>query len=216
LLSPVVAGVIGLLPVAVYLLRNVLAGHPPLGVASRNGSLLEPNTLFHLISYAWQLYLPRLPGMPQYFRGIATYKDIWFDRSVGLYGWMDTMFPAWVNNVALVPAAAVALLCGRELFARRKALRMRLPEFGVYATILVGLLALIGAWSYQGDVVERGAAFGEPRYFLPLLPLMGAVFTLAVRGAGRRWMPMVGVALVVLIFGYDIVSQLQVIARYYG
>jgi 4-amino-4-deoxy-L-arabinose transferase-like glycosyltransferase len=214
--APALAAGIGVLPVFLYVLRNALASHPTLGIASRNPSLLDPASLLHALTYAWELYLPRLPGMTQYFAGLATYKDIWFDRSVGLYGWMDTMFAGWVDNVALVPAAAVAVLFGREVVLRRQALRKRLPEFGVYAAIVVGLLTLIGVWSYQSDVLEHQPTFGEPRYLLPLLPLFGAVMTLAVRGAGRRRAPLVGAMLIVLLFGYDVISQLQVIARYYG
>lgn len=213
---PVIAAGIGVLPVGLYVLRNALASHPTLGIASRNPGLLEPQSLLHAFVYAWQLYLPRLPGMKHYFEGLATYKDIWFDRSVGFYGWMDVIFPTWVDNVALLPAAAVALLSAREVVRRRAALRGRLPEFGVYVMLILGLLGLIGVWSYQSDVLERQPAFGEPRYLLPLLPLLGAVLTLAVRGAGRRWAPVLGAGLVVLVFGYDLVSQLQTVARYYG
>jgi 4-amino-4-deoxy-L-arabinose transferase-like glycosyltransferase len=213
---PLLAAVIGALPVGLYVLRNLLASHHALGIASNGGSLLSPGELLNLFSYIWQFYLPRLPGMTHYFEGLMTYRDIWFDRSVGLYGWMDTTFPTWVDNVALLPAAVVAALFVRELILRRRALRRRLPELGVYAAIVVGLLVLIGASSYDSDVLERSPAFAEPRYLLPLLPLLGAVFTLAVRGAGRRWAPVAGAALVVLIFGFDVVSQLQVIARYYG
>ncbi len=216
LTAPLIAACIGVLPVALYALRNLLASHRTLGIVSSGGGLLTLASLGHALVYTWQLYLPRLPGMKPYFEGIATYKDIWFDRSVGLYGWMDTLFPGWVDNVALVPAVAVAVLFGRGVFVSRRALRARLPEFGVYLTMTLGLLVLIGTWSYQNDVLEHGPAFGEPRYFLPLLPLLGGVFTLAVRGAGRRWISVAGAALVVLLFGYDVVSQLQVIARYYG
>ncbi len=214
--APLIAAAIGVTPVALYALRNALESHRTLGVASNGGSLLSLEALFNTLSYTWELYLPRLPGMTHYFAGVATYKDIWFDRSVGLYGWMDTMFPTWVDSVALIPAAAIALLFARGLFARRKALRARLPEFATYAAVGVGLLALIGVSSYDSDVVNSAPAFAEPRYLLPLLPLLGAVLTVAVRGAGRRWAPVVGAALVVLLFGYDLVSQLQVIARYYG
>jgi 4-amino-4-deoxy-L-arabinose transferase-like glycosyltransferase len=213
---PLLAAVIGVLPVGLYALRNVLRSHHTLGLASSGGSLLAPGELLHLISYIWQLYLPRLPGMTHYFEGVATYKDIWFDRSVGMYGWMDTLFPGWVDNVALFPAAVVAALFLREVVVRRNALRRRLPELGVYTAITLGLLVLIGGSSYDSDALNHSPAFAEPRYLLPLLPLLGAVFTLAVRGAGRRWAPVAGAALVVLIFGFDVVSQLQVIARYYG
>lgn len=213
---PLLAAAIGASPVGLYALRNALASHQTLGIASNGGSLLAPEELLNTLSYIWQLYLPRLPGMTHYFEGLATYKDIWFDRSVGMYGWMDTLFPTWVDDVALLPAALVAVLFVREVVVRRTALRRRLPEFGVYAAIVLGLLVLIGASSYDSDVLNHSPAFAEPRYLLPLLPLMGAVFTLAVRGAGRRWAPVAGAALIVLIFGFDVVSQLQVIARYYG
>jgi hypothetical protein len=133
-----------------------------------------------------------------------------------MYGWMDTTFPVWVDNVALVPAAAVALLCGRELLACRGALWARLSEFAVYAAMTVGVLTLVGLASYNSDVVVHEAAFGEPRYLLPMLPLLGAVVVLAVRGAGRRWAPVAGAVMVLLFLGHDVFSQLQVIARYYG
>jgi 4-amino-4-deoxy-L-arabinose transferase-like glycosyltransferase len=216
LLSPMIAASIGISPVGVYLLRNILSNHPTFGIISTSTSLISKGTLLHAFSYIWQLYLPRLPGMTPYFAGLATYKDVWFDRSVGLYGFFDTMFPGWVDNVALVPAAATVLLCARELFARRDALRARLPELSVYAAITVGVLVMIGGSSYVSDGVHHGAPFGEPRYLLPMLPLLGAVIALAVRGAGRRWAPVVGAAMVVLFLGHDVFSQLQVIARYYG
>jgi 4-amino-4-deoxy-L-arabinose transferase-like glycosyltransferase len=211
-----IAGGIGVAPVALYVLRNVFSGHPALGAASGVGGVLAAKSLFNEISYVWEIYLPRLPGMVHYFRGLATYKDIWFDRSVGLYGWMDTMFPTWVDNVALVPAGALALLCGRELFVRREALRARQAELCVYTAMTVGVLVLIGLSSYHTDVVEHELAFGEPRYLLPMIPLLGAVIVLAVRGAGRRWAPAAGAAIVLLFLGHDLFSQLQVIARYYG
>jgi hypothetical protein len=216
LLAPVIAAGVGALPVLLYALRNALQHHSTFGIASGGTNVLATESFVNELSYIWQLYLPRLPGMTHYFSGLATYKDIWFDRSVGLYGWMDTLFPAWVDNVALVPVAAIALLCGRELVVRRAALRARLPEFGVYATITVAVLVMIGASSYISDGLHGGAAFGEPRYLLPMIPLLGAVIALAVRGAGRRWAPVVGAAMVILFLGHDVFSQLQVIARYYG
>jgi hypothetical protein len=213
---PAIAAAIGLLPVIFYALRNAAANHPTFGIVSGGGSKLSTGSLANEISYIWELYLPRLPGMAHYFAGLPTYKDIWFDRSVGLYGWMDTLFPTWVDNVALVPAAAVALLCGRELVARRAALRARLGELAVYAAITLGVLLMIGASSYLSDGVNRGVAFGEPRYLLPMLPLFGAVIALAVRAGGRRWAPVIGAAMVCLFLAHDLFSQLQTIARYYG
>jgi hypothetical protein len=210
LARPALAAGIGLLPVVtVYAAR-------PQGISTGvTGQLFSPALLKEL-SYTWQLYLPRLPGMPHYFAGIATWRDIWFDRAVGLYGWMDTVFPGWVDDVALVVATALAGLAARELYVRRAALRARLAELVTYAAVVFGVLVLMGFASYQTDAVGHELAFGEPRYLLPLLPLLGAVIALAVRGAGRRWAPVAGAAVVVLFLGHDLFSQLQVIARYYG
>ncbi|MGO9759726.1 MAG: DUF2142 domain-containing protein [Solirubrobacteraceae bacterium] len=216
LLSAAIAAGIGISPVVLYALRNIISNRPTFGILSGGESLIAQQSLFRELSYIWQMYLPRLPGMTHYFIGLATYKDIWFDRSVGLYGWIDTMFPGWVDNVALVLAGAIALLCVRELVARRAALRARLSELGVYAAIAVGVMAMIGASSYLSDAIQHNHAFGEPRYLLPMLPLLGAVIALAVRGAGRRWTPVAGAAIVLLLLGHDVFSQLQVIARYYG
>jgi 4-amino-4-deoxy-L-arabinose transferase-like glycosyltransferase len=207
---------IGLAPVLLYALRNVLANRPIFGVVSGLARTITAKSLMNHLSYIWELFLPRLPGMTHYFQGISTFKDIWFDRSVGLYGWMDTPFPGWVDNIALALAGAVALLCGRELFLQRGAVKDRLSELCTYAAITAGVLVMLGISSYDGDVVIHEAAFGEPRYLLPMLPLLGGAMALAVRGAGRRWFPVAGAGLVVLFLGHDIFSQLQVIARYYG
>ncbi len=215
LLAPAIAAAIGVVPVILYAVRNVLTNHPTFGFAS-GAIAAATHSLFDRIGYAWELYLPRLPGMPHYFLGVTTFKDVWFDRSVGLYGWMDTMFPTWVDNVALVPAAVVVLLCARGLFLRRHAIRARLPELGVYGAITAGVLVMVGLSSYSSDVLSHEAAFAEPRYLLPMLPLLGAVVVLAVRGAGRRWGPVAAVAIISLFLAHDLFSQLQVIGRYYG
>ena len=153
--------------------------------------------------------------MHDYFEEVFTTRQIWFDGLVGLYGWLDTVFPGWVYDVALLPAAAIGVLCVRELIVDRAAVRRRLPELVTYATMSLGVLVLVGLSGYQ-NASTYPAEFAEPRYLLPMLALWGAVLALAARGAGRRWGPVVGVLIVVLLFSHDIFSQLQVIARFYG
>jgi hypothetical protein len=212
--SPAIVAIVGLSPLMLYAVRNALSSRPAFGFLS-SGLVAAPSQ-WDEFSYAWEMFLPRLPGMTHYFMGIKTYKDIWFDRSVGLYGWMDTVFPTWVDNLALIPAGAIALLCGRSLLARRDALRAHAPELGVYAVMSVAVLAMLGIESFHGDALQHGPSFVEPRYLVPLLPLLAGVLSMAVLGAGRRWAPVVGAALVVLFLGHDVFSQLQVLARYYG
>lgn len=208
---------VALSPAILYALVNLFSGHPALGAASGTlTSILQGKvSLSRELSFAWQLYLPRLPGMHNYFGELLTTRQLWFDGLVGLYGWVDTVFPNWVYTLALIPAGAIALLCLRELVSVRAALRGRAGELLTYAVIALGLLLVVAVGGYS-TATAAPMAFAEPRYLLPLLALWGAVLALAARGAGRRWGPVVGVALIVLIFAHDLFSQLQVISRYYG
>ena len=212
---PALALAIAASPVALYALAGLLSSRPALGNTSSTidglgGSWPEK------LSYVWQFYLPRLPGMHSYFPSVLTTRQLWFDGWVGFYGWADTLFPGWVYDIALIPAAAIAALGIRELARRRGAVRRRLPELAVYALTGVGVTALVGLQSYESDVRQGFEPFWEPRYLLPMLALWGCLVALAARGAGRRWGPAVGALLVVMLLAHDVFSQLQVIARYYG
>jgi hypothetical protein len=204
---------IALSPVVLYAAINAVSNHPLLGLVSEASH--QQKSLFAELNYIWQLYLPRLPGTVNDFPGLFPARQLWFNGYVGLYGWLDTPFPGWVDNLALIPAAAIALLCGRSLYWSRSALRSRVFELATYAIMCVGLMVLIGAASYHA-FPSTDAEFAQFRYLLPLLPLLGAVLALAARGAGRRWGATVGVLIVALFLAHDVFSQMQVLARYYG
>jgi Predicted membrane protein (DUF2142) len=202
-------------PVCVYIIVNLLSNHPGLGITSDAIHMTrEQGSIFHEISYIWQFFLPRLPGMGNDFPGIFAPRQIWFDRSVGLYGWLDTPFPGWVYDFALIPALLLAILAIRALVAGGAALRRRLAELGVYLVMSIGLLAVVGADSYLAFPGQAGT-YGEPRYLLPLIVLFAAALALSARGAGKRWGPAVGTLIVLLLLAHNIFSQLQVIGRFY-
>jgi hypothetical protein len=203
-------------PICVYVASNLLKHHAALGLVSSaakqtgaGGSLLTD------LLYVWQFYLPHLPGMPNYFPGISMLRQVWFARAVGFYGWLDTIFPVWVDNLALIPAALISLLGLRTLGMRRGALRARTSELLVYLVMAVGLAALIGA-DFAVHRAGEGAGWAQPRYLVPLLPLAAAALALAARGAGRRWGPFAGSLIVVLLLAQDIFGQLLTVARFYG
>lgn len=204
---------IALSPVILYAAINAASNQPLLGLVSEVGHL--HTSLPAELDYIWQLYLPRLPGTVNDFPGLFPARQLWFNGYVGLYGWLDTPFPGWVDNLALIPAAVIALLCCRSLYQGRSVLRSRVFELATYAIMGIGLMGLIGAASYHA-FPTTDAEFAQARYLLPLLPLLGAVLALAARGAGRRWGPTVGVSIVILFVAHDVFSQLQVLARYYG
>jgi 4-amino-4-deoxy-L-arabinose transferase-like glycosyltransferase len=207
---------LGAAPAVLYVLVNAISNHPTLGLVSTAIDLTgHHGSIFGEISYIWQFYLPHLPGMDHDFPGIFTTREIWFNGYVGLYGWYDTPFPAWVYDAALLPAMLIVLLCARTLVTSRTALRDRLRELIVYIAIGAGVMVLVGADSYL-DFPKIAAEYGAARYLLPMLPLLGAVLALAARGAGRRWGPAVGTLIMVLLLAHDIFSQLLVVSRYYG
>ena len=203
-------------PVALYVVINTLTGRHAYGTLSTGASSTTgKGSLLHEISYIWQFYLPPLPGMHDYYPGMSTTVKLWVNGFVGLYGWVDTVFPAWVYQAALVPVCLIAILFVSGLLANRASLRSRLAELGVYAAMLAGLAALVGASDYLESTAAAGS-YAQPRYLLPGLALYGAALALAARGAGRRWGPVVGAALVVLFIAHNTFSQLLEISRFYG
>jgi 4-amino-4-deoxy-L-arabinose transferase-like glycosyltransferase len=205
---------IALSPVVLYIAVNAISGHRALGIVS-SALHLTHGSILAQINYIWQLYLPRLPGTANDFPGLFTTLQLWFRGYVGLYGWLDTPFPGWVSALALIPAGALVLLCGRSLVQGRDALRRRAGEIVIYASLAIGLMALVGTDSYL-SFPGTTAPYAQVRYMLPLLPLLAVALVLAARGAGRRFGPPVGVLIVVLFLAHDVFSQLLVVGRYYG
>lgn len=200
-------------PAVLFAIINVTSNRPTLGLVSSATSLVGHKSIFGGLSYTWQLFLPRLPGMKAYDSGIFTTRQIWFDGFVGQYGWVETAFPEWVYQVAAIFGVAILAACARTLIVLRQTVRARLAEIGVYIVMSVGLVILIGGASYYGSEAET---YTQARYLLPLLALFAAGLGLATRAAGRRWVPVLGAILVLAMVADDIFSQLLVIARYYG
>jgi 4-amino-4-deoxy-L-arabinose transferase-like glycosyltransferase len=207
--------VLAVSPVLVYVVVNMVSHHHTLGFSSTALAQTAKRSVLGEVSYIWQLYLPRLPGMRVDFADVSPIRDVWFNGLVGEYGFQDTFFPTWVVRAAVVPVLVIAALAGRELVRRREAVRRRAAELSVYLGMVVGVMVLVGASSYLWFPAEA-AGFPEARYLLPLIPLFGLALGLAVRGAGRRWGAAAGALIVVLVIAHDLFSQLQEIARYYG
>jgi 4-amino-4-deoxy-L-arabinose transferase-like glycosyltransferase len=205
---------VALSPVVAYLGANALLGHPLLGIVSLALDTVHGSPLGEL-NYVWQFYLPRIPGTVADFPGLDMARQVWFRGWVGLYGSLDTTFPGWVYDLALIPAGAIGLLCLAALARARGALRARATELAVYACVAVGVMVLTAADSYH-EFPALDAAYAQVRYLLPLLPLLGAALALAALGAPRRRGPVVGVLIVMLFLAHDVFSQLLVAARYYG
>jgi hypothetical protein len=200
-----------------YIAISLLSNHAGLGLLSSGlGQTSDHHgSLAGELAYIWQFFLPRLPGMPNDFPGVFPPRQIWFDRSIGVYGWLDTYFPNWVYDLALIPFAGLVLMCARTLVARHAALWARAGELLSYAVVAVGVMGLVGADSYLQFPGSAGH-YAEPRYLLPMTALFAAALALAARGAGRRWGPAAGTLIVVGMLAWDVFSQLLVVGRFYG
>jgi 4-amino-4-deoxy-L-arabinose transferase-like glycosyltransferase len=188
--------------------RSTVAG----GVGSVPGALGRHFNQLEEISHIWQLYLPHLWQKAQ-FTYFPLWKT-WFKGLIGRFGWLDYELPQWIYPVACVFTIAAIVLAVAMLVRRRETVRARFGELVVYALLIVGLCAEIGVQSYR-TLVQVGSQFEQARYALPLIGLYGGVAALAVRSLGRRWGPVLGVALVVLAIGHDLYAQAVTVARYY-
>jgi 4-amino-4-deoxy-L-arabinose transferase-like glycosyltransferase len=201
-------------PSLLYVAVDLLSHRPAVGVLGNAVTLNHKSgSIFKELSYIWQFYLPRLPGMTPDFHGFLPTRVYWFRGLVGIYGWLDAAFPRWVYNFALIPTGLIVVLFARALVVGRRALGGRFIEASVYAAMTLGVLFIVGSDDY---INKAPGEFAEPRYLLPMLALWGLVLALAARGAGRRWGPVAGVLIVTAVMAQNVFGQLLDISRYYG
>lgn len=153
-----------------------------------------------IASYAWQLYLPRLPGQEDAFGFLAPYHT-WLQGLVGEYGWLDYRASKAVVNlggaIALVVGGAAAL----ALYRARDAVRRRRREVALLAGFALSLLALVAVAGYDYRR-QTGQIFEQARYLLPVAGLYGGAFALACAGFGSRWAPRVAAGAAVLFVAH--------------
>ncbi|MGI8623846.1 MAG: DUF2142 domain-containing protein [Solirubrobacteraceae bacterium] len=211
-------------PVLVYdILGDVISGHPyfPSGVqvaaTAVQGATGAPRGLAATrdeLGYVWQLFLPRLGFMNDRFADLPL-RVTWFDGFVGRFGWLDYAFPRWATGVAVWIAIALLALATATLVRARRALRERWAELLCCALAFAGILAAIGIQQYNASISGQ-PGITQARYLLPALALYGALVALAARGLGRRAVPYVGVALVVLAAVHEVAAMILTITRYYA
>jgi Predicted membrane protein (DUF2142) len=171
----------------------------------------EPATIAGQLSYAWELWLPRLPFMDDKFPMLTPLWDTWYRGAIGRFGWLDYGFPEWVAIVLVPVAVAIVAFAVRELLI----VRPRIGDLAVYALAVLGVMALLSIVGYRYEL-KFLTYFQSPRYLFALLPLGAAVVAVAARGAGRRFGPTFGAALVMIVVALSVFAQLATLERYYG
>ncbi len=199
-----------------YLRLTVGGGPAPAAGLASDSVNSGVSVLREQVSYTWQAFFPRLPFMADQFPYYPPW-EVYFKGFIGRFGWFEYGFPVAWYRVAAALFVPIVALAAVSLRRGRGALKGRWAEAISYGLMAVSLaLALeIVAYRYH-ETVNQSAYFEQARYLFPLLPLYAALIALAVKGAGSRWGPRVGAALVILAMGHSLFSQLLTISRFYG
>jgi len=215
------SAVVTAIPVAAYVILNTTVWHRSLfqgalgtgPVTGTPASGTASGNFRELLSYIWQFYLPRLPGMRAQFSFYPLWH-IWFKGFVGDFGLLDYGFANWVYYLAGAIFLMLAALALRALVSERRSLRSRWPEIVSYGAITIGLLLAIARAGFPYHL-QTHFVFEQARYLFPLLALYGLFLAVALRGAGRRWSPALAGVLVVVMIAHDLFAQLLTLQRYW-
>lgn len=204
LLAAAAAAVVGLIILLPYYLT----------LGKNDSSLASSSTIGNgagtdrFISFIWQWYLPRLPGMPfiESTRGWPA-REVFLNGFLANFNSLDTYFGVrWYWPAAVV---VLLLLGGAVAWGWRE--RAQLSRWWPQATLCVvavtSLCLVINIRSWQ-QLLYDGGPFAQGRYLLPLVGVFGAFVVAGAQGF-KRWGPaLVGFTVaglaVMNLFGYAI------------
>ena len=186
---------------------------PVNAVGKAAGSPVRPFSVRGFLSYVWQFYLPRLPGMhvQRVTPGLSVY-DIWLREGWGVFGWLEVRMPEAVYVLAAAFTSVVAIASAAIVATFRDRLRWQL--IGFFAVTLIGLLFGLHLTEYRSVLAGQGAIL-QGRYLLPALGLLGLAVALVVGRLPAAWRaPVCGVLIAGMLL-LQIVALGTVGARYY-
>ena len=217
-----IATAVAAVPALLYAVLNLTVwgrGSPTAGGLAIATANVTPTggviSLRQTLDYTWQLYLPRLPFMHRHYFSEFPPTHFWLNGLIGHFGWLDYAFPNWLYTVGRYVLIVLVALAGAGVIRLRKAITSVLPIFVCFGVMTLGVLAEIG---YAGIRYRASTGFGfeQARYLFPMLALYGMFIVLVARGAGRRWAPVLGAALVLLAMAHSLFAETLTISRYYG
>jgi len=160
------------------------------------------------LSWAWQLYLPRMPWQQDLIPG-QPLKDVWLSGLAGRFGYLDYATPSWTKVVVAVMFICVLGLAALT-WARNHAQRdrqcsvlhdRRVRALAAVLPVMTGILLVVIAWADYTSVKAGGPPFRQARYLLPLLPAFFALVPAAVKSVPvrlRRGVGVMGIGVCVL------------------
>jgi hypothetical protein len=206
---------------AAQLVSSAVTPPPPvpgaaLTVATAGGSL--STVLAHPLSYLtylWEVFLPRLPGMhPHFPPGVYPAGLIFAHRGWAAFGWYQVSFPSWVYVLLEATMLGIAALGLVAVWRERRLVRSRRMEAALLMLFPIVVVAGFVAVFYTPDQRLAVAEFG--RYAFPALAPLAALVVGALYGFGRRRMIAAGSILLVAMLALCYASQLLTLTAFYA
>jgi hypothetical protein len=163
------------LGVALVLAAVAAASFAYLSIATLPPWVKSPSSLHptQLLSYLWQFYLPRLPGMapmigPKYGAGTA-----WVDSFFGTFAWLEIPYPSRVYGALRWGSALLLLLLAVALVVRRDAVRREWRVATAFAATVVLELLVLHLAAFESLLTNPGDPILTGRYLFPLISIWG-------------------------------------------
>lgn len=157
-----------------------------------------------LLSYIWQVFLPRLPFMQDYITVAWPFFTIYVVRGFAAFGWYSITFPHWVYSTIVVVGAVVALMAVNVLRLHWQAVKSRGRELLTLGAIVVTVVGSVHTAFFSSRLVlpEQG------RYIFTALVPIGLLAGVSCYGLGRRHASQVAAVLLMLTLALAWASQL--------
>jgi 4-amino-4-deoxy-L-arabinose transferase-like glycosyltransferase len=182
-------------------------------VGSPSGVPARPFNVREFLSYVWQFYLPRLPGMTpdRVTPGLSVY-DIWLRQGWGIFGWLEVTLPARIYELLGAFTAVVGLATAGIVATFRDRLRWSLLAF--FGVAVVALLFGLHLTEYRSLIAGQGPLL-QGRYVLPVIGLFGLAVALILGRLPPRWRAPLCGALLTSMLVLQVLALATVAQRYY-
>jgi 4-amino-4-deoxy-L-arabinose transferase-like glycosyltransferase len=186
-------------------------------VATTTGSALSAalHAPLSYLTYLWEVFLPRLPGMAPHFVGTGyPAQTIFIRRGWAAFGWYDTFFPGWVYRVLDVAMLGALVLGIVSLVRNREWIRPRIPETILVIVFPIVIIAAFEAVFYTAGARSVIAEMG--RYVFPALAPLAVMAVGALWALRRGWILPAGAVLLSAMLAFSYASQLLTFTAFFS